>query len=134
MRKKDDEELVPMGSFWPAPEDEKWTMVERSHRSLCGTANIDSDRLHKSGYQLDHSGMRCGQLDNIEETDNRGTRPEVPLKFWTIMRRPNGNCPRNCWKYHSSQSREGFWNWPRRPGKLVWKRSSLFLWKKFHHR
>ena len=54
----DDEELLPMGSFWPAPEDEKWTMVERSHRSLCGTADIDSDRLHKSGYQLDHSGMR----------------------------------------------------------------------------
>ena len=30
--------------------------------------------------------------------------------------------------------REGSWNWPRRPGKLVWKRSSLFLWKKFYHR
>ena len=26
--------------------------------------------------QLDHSGMHCGQLDYIKETDNRGTRPE----------------------------------------------------------
>ena len=58
----------------------------------------------------------------------------VCMKCWTIMRRPNGNCPRNCWKYLSSQSREGFWNWPRKPGKLVRKRSSLFLWRKFHHK
>ena len=51
-------------------------------RRLCGTTDIDSNRLHKSGYQLDHSGMRCGQLDYIEETDNRGTRREVPLSKW----------------------------------------------------
>ena len=37
-------------------------------------------------------------------------------------------------EYLSSQSREGFWNWPRKPGILVQKRSSLFLWRKFHHR
>ena len=36
----------------------------------------------KSDDQLDHSGMRCGQLDYIEETDNRGTRPEVLLSKW----------------------------------------------------
>ena len=35
-----------------------------------------------SDDQLDHSGMRCGQLDYIEETDNRGTRPEVLLSKW----------------------------------------------------
>ena len=52
-----------MGSYWPAPEDEEWKMVERSHGSLRGTTDIDSDRLHMSGDQLDHSGMRCGQLD-----------------------------------------------------------------------
>ena len=78
----DDEEMSPMGSFWPVPEDEEWTMVERSHRSLRGTTDIDSDRLHKSGDQLDHSGMRYGQLDYIEETDNRGPRPEVLLSKW----------------------------------------------------
>ena len=60
----DGDEMLPMGAFWPAPEDEKWTMVERSHGS---------------GEKLDHSGMRCGQLDYIEETDNRGTRSEVLL-------------------------------------------------------
>ena len=78
----DDEEMSPMGSFWPAPEDEEWKMVERSHGSLRGTTEMDSDRLHKSGDQLDHSGMRCGQLDFIEETDNCGIRPEVLLCKW----------------------------------------------------
>ena len=59
-------------------------MVERSHGSLRGITctDIDSVRLHESGDQLDHSGMRCGQLDYIEETDNRGTRPEVLLSKW----------------------------------------------------
>ena len=78
----DDEEMSPIGSFWPTPEDEEWKMVERSHGSLRGTTEIDSDWLHKSGDQLDHSGMRCGQLDYIQETDNRGTRPEVLLSKW----------------------------------------------------
>ena len=58
----DDEEMSPMGSFWSTPEDEEWKMVERSHGSLRGTTEMDSDRLHKSGDQLDHSGMRCGQI------------------------------------------------------------------------
>ena len=57
-------------------------MVERSHGSLRGTTEMDSDRLHKSGDQLDHSGMRCGQLDFIEETDICGIRPEVLLCKW----------------------------------------------------
>ena len=61
----------------PAPEDEKWTMVERSHGSLRSAKDIDSDRLHNSGDKLDHSGMRCGQLDYIDENDNRCTRSEA---------------------------------------------------------
>ena len=75
----DGDEMLPMGASWPAPEDEKWTMVERSHGSLRGAKGIDSDRFHISGEKLDHSGMRCGQLDYIDETDNRGTRSEVLL-------------------------------------------------------
>ena len=75
----DSDEMLPMGAFWPAPDDEKWTMVERSHGSLRGAKGIDSDRLHNSGDKLDHSGMRCGQLDYIDETDNRCTRSEVLL-------------------------------------------------------
>ena len=46
----------------------------------------------------------------------------------------NETTKRNCLKYLSSWSREGSWNWPRRPGMLVWKRSSLFWWKTFYHR
>ena len=75
----DGDEMLPMGAFWPAPEDEKWTMVERSHGSLRGAKGIDSDRLHNSGDKLDHSGMRCGQLDYIDEKDNRCTRSEALL-------------------------------------------------------
>ena len=75
----DGDEMLPMGTFWPTPEDDKWTMVERSHGSLRGAKGIDSDRLHNSGDKLDHSGMRCGQLDYIDEKDNRCTRSEVLL-------------------------------------------------------
>ena len=75
----DGDEMLPMGAFWPAPEDEKWTMMERSHGSLRGAKGIDSDRLHNSGDKLDHSGMRCGQLDYIDEKDNRCTRSEALL-------------------------------------------------------
>ena len=44
----DGDEMLPMRTFWPAPEDEKWTMVERSHGRLRGAKGIDSDRLHNS--------------------------------------------------------------------------------------
>ena len=75
----DSEEMLPMGAFWPIPEDEEWTMVERSHGSLRGAKGIDSDRFHNSGEKLDHSGLRCGQLDYTNETDNHSTRLEVLL-------------------------------------------------------
>ena len=71
------DEMLPIGAFWPAPEDDKWTMVERSHGSLRSAKDIDSDRLHNSGDKLDHSGMRCGQLDYIDENDNHCTRSEA---------------------------------------------------------
>ena len=73
----DGDEMLPMGAFWPEPEDEEWTVVERVHGGPRGTKGIDSDRLHNYGEKLDHPGMRCGQLDYIDETDNRGTRSEV---------------------------------------------------------
>ena len=75
----DSEEMLPMGAFWPIPEDEEWTMVERSHGSLRGAKGIDGDRFHNSGEKLDHSGLRCSQLDYINETDNHSTRSEVLL-------------------------------------------------------
>ena len=61
----DSDEMLPIGDSWPAPEEEKWTMVERSHGSLRSAKDIDSDRLYNSGDNLDHSGMRCRQLDYI---------------------------------------------------------------------
>ena len=67
----DSDEMLPIGDFWPAPEEEKWTMVERSHGSLRSATDIDSDRLYNSGDNLDHSGMRCRQLDYIDGNDNR---------------------------------------------------------------
>ena len=73
----DGDEMLPLGAFWPEPEDEEWTVVERVHRCLRGTKGIDSDRFYNYGEKLDHPGMRCGQLDYIDETDNRGTRSEV---------------------------------------------------------
>ena len=75
----DSEEMLPMGAFWPIPEDEEWTRVERSHGSLRGAKGINGDRFHNSGEKLDHSGVRCGQLDYINETDNHSTRSEVLL-------------------------------------------------------
>ena len=75
----DSEEMLPMGAFWPIPEDEEWTVVERSHGSLRGANDSDSDRFQNPGKKLDHSGLCCGQLDYINETDNHSTRSEVLL-------------------------------------------------------
>ena len=75
----DSEEMLPMGAFWPIPEDEEWTVVERSHGSLRGANDTDSDRFQNPGKKLDHSGLCCGQLDYINETDNHRTRSEVLL-------------------------------------------------------
>ena len=73
----DNDEMLPLEAFWPEPEDEEWTVVERVHRGLRGTKGIDSDRFHNYGDKLDHPGMGCGQLDYFDETDSRGTRSEV---------------------------------------------------------
>ena len=78
----DSDEMLPMGIFWPAPEEEEWTMVERSHGSLRSANDIDSDRFYNSGDNLDHSGMRCTQLDYIEGNDNRFMSSEALSSNW----------------------------------------------------
>ena len=78
----DSDEMLPIGAFWPAPEDEKWTMVERSLGSLRSARDTDSDRLHNHGDKLDHSGMRCRQLDYIDGKDNRCTSSEALPSNW----------------------------------------------------
>ena len=67
----DCDEMLPLGAFWPVPEEEEWTMVDRSHGILRSAKDIDSDRLYNSGSKLDHSGMHCKQLDYIDWKDNR---------------------------------------------------------------
>ena len=67
----DSDEMLPVGAFWPAPEEEEWTMVERSHGMLRRAKYSDSDRLYNSGDKLDRSGVRCKQLDYIDWNDNR---------------------------------------------------------------
>ena len=67
----DCDEMLPLGAFWPTPEEEEWTMVGRSHSIFRSAKDIDSDRLYNSGSKLDHSGMHCKQLDYIDWNDNR---------------------------------------------------------------
>ena len=67
----DSDDMLPLGAFWPAPEEGEWTMVERSHGLLRSAKDIDSDRLCNSGDKLDHSGLSCKQLDYIDWNDNR---------------------------------------------------------------
>ena len=67
----DSDEMVPLGAFWPAPEEEEWTVVERSLGILRSARDIDSDRLYDSDDKLDRSGVRCKQLDYINWNDNR---------------------------------------------------------------
>ena len=78
----DSDEMLPMGDFWPTPEEEEWTMVGRSHGSLQSANDIDSDRFYNSGDNLDHSGMRCTQLDYIDGNDNRFMSSEALSSNW----------------------------------------------------
>ena len=73
----DGDEMLPLGAFWPAPEEEEWTMVGRSHGSLRSAKDTDSDRLYNSGDKLDHSGMCCMKLDYIDCNDNHCTSSEA---------------------------------------------------------
>ena len=73
----DDDEMLPLEAFWPEPEDEEWTVVERVHRGLRGTKGINSDRLHNYGEKLDNPEMGCDELDYFDKTNNLGIRSEV---------------------------------------------------------
>ena len=43
----DGEEMLPMGAFWPIPEED-WTVVERSHGNLRVTNGSDRDPCSES--------------------------------------------------------------------------------------
>ena len=54
----------------------------RSHGSLRSANDIDSDRFYNSGDNLDHSGMRCTQLDYIDGNDNRFMSSQALSSNW----------------------------------------------------
>ena len=60
----DDEEMLPMGEFWPIPEED-WTVVERSHGKPRCTNGSDRGRAQNPGRKLDNSGLCCDELDDI---------------------------------------------------------------------
>ena len=57
-------------------------MVERPHGGLRSSRDIDCDRFYNSGDNLDHSGMRCRQLDYIDGKDNRFMSSEALSSNW----------------------------------------------------
>ena len=61
----DSDEMLPLGAFWPAPEEEEWTVVERSHGMLRSARDTDSDRLYDSG--------------------DKGIVRECAVSSWTIL-------------------------------------------------
>ena len=91
----DDEEMLPMGEFWPIPEED-WTVVERSHGKPRCTNSSDRGRAQNPGRKLDNSGLCCDELDDIIDTEallinrNEATRivdtlPEIETEMETVI-------------------------------------------------
>ena len=91
----DDEEMLPMGEFWPIPEDD-WTVVERSHGKPRGTNSSDRGRAHSPGSKLDNLGLCYDELDDIIDTEvlssyrNEATRiadtlPKMETEIETVI-------------------------------------------------
>ena len=64
----DNEEMLPMGEFWPIPEED-WTVVERPHGKPRSTNGSDRGRTRIPGRKLDNSGLCCDELDDIIDTE-----------------------------------------------------------------
>ena len=62
----DDDEVLPLEAFRPALEEERWTVVGNPNRTKCYDTKLDCDQLKSTRDRLDHSGLRCGQLDHID--------------------------------------------------------------------
>ena len=91
----DDEEMVPMGEFWPILEND-WTVVERSHGKPRGTNSSDRGRAHNPGRKLDNKGLRYDELDDIidtkvlssyrkEATRIEDTFPKIETEIETVL-------------------------------------------------
>ena len=62
----DSDEMLPLGAFWPTPEEEEWTIVGKPHGVQRYKKDIDCNRLHYTCDKLDRSGICCKQLDYID--------------------------------------------------------------------
>ena len=76
----DSDEMLPLGAFWPAPEEEEWTIVGKPHGVQRYDKDIDCNRLHYTRDKLDRSGVCCKQLDyiawNVTQYDSDKFLPE----------------------------------------------------------
>ena len=74
----DDEDVVPMGEFWPLPEDE-WTVVKRPQKKTRGNHGSDRGRTDIPGRKWDKFGLYYDELEEIIDTEALlSTRKEVP--------------------------------------------------------
>ena len=91
----EDEEMLPMGEFWPIPEED-WTVVERSHGKPRGTNGSDRGRTHSPVRKLDNLGLCCDEVDDIIDTEalliygNEATRiadtlPKIETEKETVI-------------------------------------------------
>ena len=62
----DSDEMLPLGAFWPTPEEEEWTIVGKPHGVQRYDKGLDCNRLHYTHDKLDRSCMCCKQLDYID--------------------------------------------------------------------
>ena len=49
----DSDEILPLGAFWPTPEEEEWTIVGKPHGVQRYDKDIDCNRLHYTRDKLD---------------------------------------------------------------------------------
>ena len=62
----DSDEMLPLGAFWPTPEEEEWTIVGKPYGVQQYDEDIDCNRLHDTRDKLDRSGVCCKQLDYFD--------------------------------------------------------------------
>ena len=74
----DDEDVVPLGEFWPIPEDE-WTVVKRPQKKTRGNHGSNRGRTDMPSRKWDRFGLYSDELEEIIDAEALlNTRKEVP--------------------------------------------------------
>ena len=74
----DNEDVLPMGEFWPIPEEE-WTVVKRPQKKPRGNHGSDRGRTDIPGRKLDKFGLYYDELEEIIDTEALlSARKEAP--------------------------------------------------------